>query len=57
MVLLSMIALAICIAFTELSWAFALLVTGFGAIVGCAGLALWCPHKLKDDCLFRADVM
>jgi hypothetical protein len=52
-----MIALAICIAFTELSWAFALLLTGFGAILGCAGLALTCPRRLKDDCLFRADVI
>ena len=57
MVLLSMIALAICIAFTELSWAFALLLTGFGAMLGCAGLALTCPRRLKDDCLFRADVV
>lgn len=57
MILLSWIALAVCVVFTELSLPWALLLTGFAAMLACACLALTCPRCLKDDSLFRHDVL
>ncbi|MEO8725542.1 MAG: hypothetical protein ABI383_05410 [Acidobacteriaceae bacterium] len=57
MILLSWIALVVCVVFTELSLPLALLLTGFAAMLGCSLLALTCPRRLKDDSLFRADVI
>ncbi|GAC1663199.1 MAG: hypothetical protein NVS9B15_26330 [Acidobacteriaceae bacterium] len=57
MLLLTTLVLAVVFVFTALPIALALALTAFGGILGCAGLAYSCPRKLKDDCLFTADVI
>jgi hypothetical protein len=57
MLLLSIIAITIYLLFAELSLTLAWIVSGFCVMLGCAGLALTCPRKLKDDSLFQADVL
>ena len=55
-VLVALIA-AVLFVFASLPIAVAIACTFIGGIVGFAGLASTCPRKLKDDCLFTADVM
>ena len=57
MTILITLVVALLVVFAALPAAVAIGCLFVAGIVGCAGLASTCPRKLKDDCLFTADVL